>query len=264
MSISFAPPVWLFCGFIIVLSSFINPQKKSEKSFPKGSYPFIKILENTADKCYSFSRVAKPGKVSLFILGTHSCAPCEVLKMQLNEAMEKGIINPSEVDIYSYMLSKSAADKTEDLNSRLGYRMLKNIDKLTKIWPTTYITSPTTNCYAIVEGNKYEEIMENIKDLLEAKRKYFDAAGLYLGKSIAKDTVYIRKDPLTGANQKSGAKTVTLNDKKLVSLQEQIDSKSDSIELLQKKISFLKAREQTLKEQIKNALSPDEEPNETK
>ena len=49
---------------------------------------------------------------------------------------------------------------------------------MTEVFPTSYIRSPTTNCYAIIKGAETEKIFSYVKDLLELKHRYFTLSAL--------------------------------------------------------------------------------------
>ncbi|MCI5091624.1 hypothetical protein [Phaeodactylibacter sp.] len=136
-------------------------------------YRYIKSIPDAADYTYGFSKYAKPGKISLFIISAHWCAPCYALKNKLEEDLKSGKINPEIVDVYDYTLTKSKRETLEDLRQKPSYRHTSMIDKLTKVFPTTYITTQTTNCYTIVEGSKYDDILKHISDLMSVN-KYFN------------------------------------------------------------------------------------------
>lgn len=137
----------------------------------------IQILD-LSEKSLAFSRFAKPGQISVFILGAPWCHPCHALKNALQEGYDNGSINTKDVDIYYCNLAKNVEDTPDVLDSREGYRNIKYVDQLTEFFPTTYILTPTTNCYAIVKGYKGNEILKMIQDLQETKKEYFSLSAL--------------------------------------------------------------------------------------
>lgn len=136
-------------------------------------YKYIEVLPESDKYMYAFSKYAKPGKVTLFITSAHWCRPCVDLTNQIERAYEAGKINKNEVEVYLHKVTRSSRDTKKVLNAKPGYKMLKEIDFLTKTFPTTYITSPTTNCYNVIEGMKFDEILKDIQDLLRAKKMYY-------------------------------------------------------------------------------------------
>lgn len=137
-------------------------------------YQYVKTLPESHKYMYAFSRYAKPGKITLFITSAHWCAPCKRLIDRIENAYRSREISIYDVETYIVKVTTSNHDTKKVLNKRSGYKMLKEIDLLTKSFPMTYICSPTTNCYNVVEGLKYEEIMTDITTLKSMKDKYFD------------------------------------------------------------------------------------------
>ncbi|MEL6699662.1 MAG: LysM peptidoglycan-binding domain-containing protein [Bacteroidota bacterium] len=130
---------------------------------------------NSTRKSLAFSKVARVGKVSLFILSTHWCKPCYYLKDDLKALIREGKIDQNYVDIYYCMLTENTSQSLESLNMKGAYRNYKYVDLLTESFPTTYILTPTTNCYAIVKGHRTEEIYKHIGNLVRASKEYFNA-----------------------------------------------------------------------------------------
>src|ERR1017187_8484453 len=101
--------------FTLVISSYYTSPKSSHKepatlkSENEYHYTYIKTIYDAPYKCYSFSRIAKAGKITLFIVSTHWCAPCIDLKNRIDEALKSNIIDPKQVDVYNYMVSRSSA-----------------------------------------------------------------------------------------------------------------------------------------------------------
>jgi len=126
----------------------------------------------------AFSRVATPGKVSAFIISTHWCNPCKTLASALKEDMTNGTIDPNEVDIYYCLISSGPKDDFKSLRKHSPYINWQYIDKLTSIFPTTYILTPTTNCIALIEGANYDQVSGKIASLVSAQRKYFNMNSL--------------------------------------------------------------------------------------
>ncbi len=152
------------------------------------SYADIDTLD-ISDRVLAISKIAKPGKVSVFIISTHWCGPCVALKSRLQQDF-----NMKKVDIYYCLLSKSNQDSFKLMNKRPAYRIWKFIEGVTDSFPFVYIVAPTTNIRGRVKGNDYNKIQNLINELLDKTVKYDfnkDLLLTYLGDNPCDD--YITK-----------------------------------------------------------------------
>lgn len=144
----------------------------------------IKVLD-ISEKSLAFSRVATVGKVSIFIISAHWCRPCRVLKDYLETELETGNIDSRYVDIYYCLVTKNNSESEEDLAQRQAYRHIRDIDGLVKVYPTTYILAPTTNCFTYVQGagpDAQEKIVEYAKKLSVLAKESFNPSYLEINK----------------------------------------------------------------------------------
>ena len=160
--------------FLFSCTPLSHNEKESDlpqKVFINNSnFKYLKELPNAGEHMYAFSKYAKAGKITLFITSASWCAPCKVLTQNLEEAFENGRIDNEHVEVFILKFRGNL----KQMNTQRGYQMLKEIDLLTKEFPTTYICSPTTNCFNVIKGNKLEEILDDIDFLNEARIKYFN------------------------------------------------------------------------------------------
>lgn len=171
----------------------VNPYAL-KASFTSNEYKHIKELKDSDEYMYAYSRYAKPGKITLFVTSAHWCGKCQALLNSIDAAYENKLINKEDVETYVVKLTKDKRDTKQILNTRPFYKMLKEVDLLTGAYPTTYICSPTTNCYGIVEGNLFDKILQSVNELTEAKNKYFDLNYLITDVSNASTCDYLQSE----------------------------------------------------------------------
>jgi len=152
------------------------------------SYPDLITTIDATEKSPAFSRIAQPGKISIFIMAAHWCGPCKTLRNSLKAALESNQIDRNLVDVYYCLVTKSSNEREQSMLSRPAYRHLQKIDGLINKFPTTYILTPTTNCYAIVKGAKEQEIFGYINDLTLLTNQYFNASFVDFGPSSTQNT----------------------------------------------------------------------------
>jgi thiol-disulfide isomerase/thioredoxin len=112
---------------------------------------------NTFDSTIAFSKIARLGKISVFIVSTSWCAPCKVLKEQLKKEMKYG----TNVDFYD--INMCYQRRYDDLQKTDAYFFARMYDRL-KEWPRVVITSPTGS---IIKSFSSEDLIgECIKNQL--------------------------------------------------------------------------------------------------
>lgn len=171
------------------------------------------------EKSFVFSKIAKPGKVSVFILSTSWCAPCLLLKNSFEDAFKNHSFYSKDLDVYYCNLSNKKYSDFNKLSKNKGYINFKEIDQLTSVFPTSYILSPTTNCYTIISGNYPDSIFSIINDLTKRKEKFFSIKHLEVEK-VQKNNVKQRNENID-------------------SLKNEIRVLKDSIQILKKSSTFL-------------------------
>jgi thiol-disulfide isomerase/thioredoxin len=121
---------------------------------------------NTFDSTIAFSKIAKLGKVSVFIVSTSWCGPCKTLKEQLKKEVKYG----SNVDFYD--INMCYQRRYDDLEKTDAYFYARMYDRL-KEWPRVVITSPTGS---IIKSFSSEDLIgECIKNqLFEQYQKAVD------------------------------------------------------------------------------------------
>lgn len=88
-------------------------------------------------KTISFSKIAKTGKVSVFVLSTPWCGPCKELKEQIAKHPELS----EKVDFY-YINMAPTSSHYKEMEDSPAYKFICHIDRL-KEWPRVIITSQT-------------------------------------------------------------------------------------------------------------------------
>ena len=114
-------------------------------------------------KILSYSQIAQPGKISIFILSTDWCAPCKVLKAKLeDESLDMKI-----VDLYFVNTSKGMNYK-EFVNTS-AFKYTNTIEGV-KGWPTVFIAAQSTNVvssFSVEEFDPFERIKRAISNLIK-------------------------------------------------------------------------------------------------
>lgn len=108
-----------------------------------------------------FGKIAKVGRVSVFIVSTPSCAPCKVLKANLYGDKS---FNMQKIDFYDVNIASGITEK--ELRNTTEYRLWRQAERL-ESYPYIYILSPATNVVARGTFNA-SEVKHNINSLLEA------------------------------------------------------------------------------------------------
>lgn len=111
-----------------VFSCSCLAQGQSENCFEIGSY----------NKVTAFSKLAKPGKISIFIVGTHWCKPCKILKRELWN------VSSAYPDVDFYYIDMSEGNSYQELTKTPAYYVWRTVERL-KEWPLICVYSPTTN-----------------------------------------------------------------------------------------------------------------------
>ncbi len=97
-------------------------------------------------KVVSISKMARVGKISIFIISAKWCGPCKTLKRKLLNSN----LDMETIDIWYINMSGkhnySDVKKTEAYNS---WRLHESLEE----WPTVYITSPNTNVVKKFSGS---------------------------------------------------------------------------------------------------------------
>ncbi len=123
---------------------------------------------NSFGKVPAVSKIAKVGKVSIFIVSTHWCAPCHALQ----EAIKDKNYNMNDVDVY--IIDMAPAGYTfEQVKNDPSYKTWLSIENLQK-WPTVYVTTQTSTLkgfFGKIGGDKTlaEDIHKMVTDLLDRK-----------------------------------------------------------------------------------------------
>lgn len=115
-----------------------------------------------SDSIFSFRDYTERSKVSVFITTYDNCFPCKILQKELVAKYEKS----KSIDKINFFLMNCPQKDNESYSSR-GYNIFKSVDKLTEIFPTTFIFSPTENEFSKIQGSKFEVICDNIDFLVQ-------------------------------------------------------------------------------------------------
>jgi len=133
---------------------------------------------NTNGQVISYSRIAKEGKISVFILSTNWCSPCKALKHRLQDTP----FDKDKIDFY--YVNMSGDMKYEQLKHSNGYQIWRKIEQINS-WPTVYIAAQTTNIVSSFSAEEepypYDKVVKITKDLIE-DGKTFDESTMYKGK----------------------------------------------------------------------------------
>ncbi len=120
----------LFFKKILFISLFVFILMKTSKA------DYFEI--NSYGKVVSISKMARVGKISIFIVSTDWCAPCKVLRNKLL----KSKLDMKTIDIW--YINMSGGHSYKDLKKTKAYSSWRLHERLSE-WPTVYITSPNTN-----------------------------------------------------------------------------------------------------------------------
>jgi hypothetical protein len=190
-----------------------------------------------------FSKIARPGKVSVFIVGITGCSPCIVLKESLwgDKTMDL-----TKVDFYYVNLASGISQ--EELNQTSGYKLWRQIEKL-EAYPYVYILSPTTNI--ISRGNFTASVVKkNINSILEA----FKDVEMQDIDNTYKLTAY-KIDTKTENNDQSGRSIVQSPKKNLKVDNKNLDFKIEN----NQKFKYLKIKIKTIEADSVDTEYSDEE-----
>lgn len=134
---------------------------------------------NAYGKILSIGKVARPGKISVFIVSTYWCPPCKALKKNLQQQTGSQMAN---VDFYDIQMATDQDGKNysyADLKTTIAYRMWRQLELL-KEWPLIYITSPTTNVVKkfspgdLTSGSALGKILEVIQKLQQPSQGFHE------------------------------------------------------------------------------------------
>ncbi|MBT7144742.1 MAG: thioredoxin fold domain-containing protein [Bacteroidetes bacterium] len=118
------------------------------------------------DKVIDFSSYAQKGKISLFVISNHWCAPCDRMKEDLRNAN----YDMKKVDLFFLMMSKDAKDKKyKNRNSTKQWGYMEGVT----MFPTSFLYGPSTNQIYRYTGYKFEKIDADIKLLLKNMKTYY-------------------------------------------------------------------------------------------
>lgn len=112
---------------------------------------------NTFDSTIAFSKIARLGKISVFVVSTAWCAPCKTLKAALKQQTQFA----SKVDFYD--INMCYQRKYSELEKVDAYAYARIYDRL-KEWPRVVITSQTGSIIKSFSAVDLEE--ERIKKRL--------------------------------------------------------------------------------------------------
>jgi hypothetical protein len=139
-------------------------------------------------KVVPISKIAKIGKISVFMISTSWCAPCIGLKKRL-QATE---FDMSKVDFYYVLV---ADNQTPDFEKSNAYETWRRIEGL-EAFPMIYIAAPTSNIVSKLgkkEYNPYEKIIQVVNGLLEDS-EHFKNATMYKEKEHDSMTISAAPD----------------------------------------------------------------------
>jgi thioredoxin-related protein len=123
---------------------------------------------NSFGKVPAVSKIAKIGKVSIFIVSTNWCAPCKALK----EIIKAKNYNMNDVDVYIIDMAP-VGYRFKQVEEDPSYQTWLSIENLHK-WPTVYVTAQTSTLkgfWGKPGGDKtmVAEIDKMVTDLLSRK-----------------------------------------------------------------------------------------------
>ena len=131
----------------------------------------------TNGQVISYGKIAKEGKVSVFILSTNWCSPCAALKKRLQDTK----FDQRKIDFYYVNMSGNM--KYEQLKQTNGYQIWRKVEQINS-WPTVYITGQTSNIVssfsAEEEAYPYDKIIKITNDLL-IDGQLFDQTTMFKG-----------------------------------------------------------------------------------
>lgn len=116
---------------------------------------------NAEGKVLSFSRIAEPGKVSVFIISTNWCRPCMSLKNQLMNTP----FDMTRVDFYYVEMAGDL--KYHQIKNSLSYEIWRKVEGISG-WPSVFIAAQTTNIvssFSVEEAYPYERVVKVVEGL---------------------------------------------------------------------------------------------------
>lgn len=120
---------------------------------PMGNLPNWYNIE-TFGSSIAFSKIARLGKVSVFIVSVPWCGPCKTLKKQLAQQ------NPHPEQVDYFYVNMSAEHPFKDLKEEDAYYFTRYYDRL-KEWPRVIITSPSGSILkSFSQEDLYEECLK--------------------------------------------------------------------------------------------------------
>jgi thiol-disulfide isomerase/thioredoxin len=119
---------------------------------------------HTNGKIVPIGKIAKPGKISVFIISASWCGPCKGLRKHL----EATRFDENLVDFYYVENQEGNLEAHKRYEKSIPYKIWTKIEGL-ETYPLIYIASQTTNIVSKFGGDeekKYEKIVEIVNALL--------------------------------------------------------------------------------------------------
>ena len=168
---------FMVCCFVLLCVNISYSQNKLENWFEINAF----------NKNISFSRISKPGRISVFLVSTWWCPPCKVLYKDFKQVSN----NHPYVDFYYVDMSSDNTGNRDprEIKNTHAYRQWRFYERLAE-WPTIYITAPNTNVVSkfsplvLKEGREGWTMFEKTMNVIAKLEKELRQQG-YEGNLIA-------------------------------------------------------------------------------
>ena len=134
----------------------------------------VRFLDiDSSEGVISFGKIAKIGKISIFVISTDWCIPCKHLKKKLEHEP------PLKKDLDIYFVNLSSGKDYDELKKSKSYAMWRFFERIEE-WPTVLIYSPTGNLIkkfnasSLKKENFEGSIMDKIVQVLNRLEKYVE------------------------------------------------------------------------------------------
>lgn len=197
---------------------------------------------NASNKLVAFSKYAKVGKISVFIIGAPWCAPCRVLKEDLHSAN----LDMKLIDIYDVQVTY--VSELNQFKRTQFYDYWGKLESLTTL-PRIYIASPTSTIVASFDNagsdkSVYDRILRIINQLKEG------SAGLTYNSVLQPDNGRIEIIEVKKTKNNDEIKKLNLLKNQIDSLRVTLALQLDSIKTFKNLIDSTNAKNDSYRQEF--------------